>query len=562
MKNHIFRSFLAAALTLSLAAGLSATGAGAYDANEGTAGHRNFADMEMGGFLDSDGGFWIYGAIGDGQIGNLTAVDRVDSRFKIDDDNPIKLVMEDVVAFSGTRVNAAVLKKDGSLWMWGRNAWGQLGFDGGNATDGSETYQTVPVKVMDNVAAVSSGAYHTAAIKTDGTLWTWGCNHYGALGNGEGAEVYSGKPRLSQSTPVKVLDDVVAVSCGSSHTAAIRSDGSLWTWGQNSFGALGNGLTGNDSSSAHLWQNVPVKVMDGAASVSCGDGTTAVVKTDGSLWMFGNNHYGAVGGYNAFAAAIKTPIQTVPLHIMDDVLTADTSGTATVALKQDGSLWGWGGIGTGGMGPDAPSGTNTPVKLMDGVAAAVYNLALKPDDSAWTWGYSGAKQIDYLKDFSFRLPDGAGAQTPPSSGMASASAVPVSVDETTVEFRAYALTDGTGGVTNYLRLRDVALALNGTAAQFDVGWDGSVMITPQQPYTGTPSGSVPFSGDQPYRRSSAPTKINDTSVDLEAIILTDQDGNDYTYYRLRDLGKMLDFNVTWQAETGITIHTAQSYSND
>lgn len=99
------------------------------------------------------------------------------------------------------------------------------------------------MKIMDGVMAVSCGTSHTAAIKTDGTVWTWGTNSDGRLGNGT----------LTQSRiPVKVLDNAVAVSCGTNHTAAIKNDGSLWMWGDNSSGQLGNGGVGNTTKDIYI----------------------------------------------------------------------------------------------------------------------------------------------------------------------------------------------------------------------------------------------------------------------------------------------------------------------
>lgn len=92
---------------------------------------------------------------------------------------------------------------------------------------------------------ISAGGTHNAVIKTDGTLWTWGSNFYGQLGDGTNTE---------RDTPVKVMDDVTAVSAGENHTAVIKADGTLWTWGKNFHGELGDGTTTD--------HDTPVKVMD------------------------------------------------------------------------------------------------------------------------------------------------------------------------------------------------------------------------------------------------------------------------------------------------------------
>ena len=149
------------------------------------------------------------------------------------------------------------------------------------------------------------------------------------------------------------------------------------------------------------------------------------------------------------------------------------------------------------------------------------------------------------------LPGAAAAEN-----VAYASTQTVLVDGTAMEFQAYALKDANGNDTNYIKLRDVASVLNGTAAQFEVGWNGSVTITTGQAYT--PNGSemsTPYSGNRAYKDASAATVVNGSPVQLSAILLTDDSGNGYTYYKLRDLGNALNFKVDWSAEKGIFIET-------
>ncbi len=140
--------------------------------------------------------------------------------------------------------------------------------------------------------------------------------------------------------------------------------------------------------------------------------------------------------------------------------------------------------------------------------------------------------------------------------LAYASTQTVTVDGNAVEFQMYALKDANGNDTNYVKLRDVAATLNGTPAQFEVSWDGAVNIVTGQPYT--PNGSemsTPFSGDRAYTVPTSETKVNGSAAALESIVLTDDSGNGYTYYKLRDLGTALGFTVDWSAEQGVFIQT-------
>lgn len=144
-------------------------------------------------------------------------------------------------------------------------------------------------------------------------------------------------------------------------------------------------------------------------------------------------------------------------------------------------------------------------------------------------------------------------------GTAYASTQAVLVDGSTVTFQAYALKDANGNDTNYVKLRDVAQVLNGTAVQFEVGWNGAVNIETGKSYTSNGSEmKTPFSGNRAYSPATAPTNINGAPAALEAIVLLDDDGGAYTYYKLRDLGTALGFQVDWTAEKGIFIETGSS----
>lgn len=316
--------------------------------------------------IKSDGSLWMWGENYYGQLGNGSTKDSL---------VPVK-VLDNVTAVSCGRYYTAAIKTDGSLWMWGRNDYGQLG-------KGAPGNSTIPVKVMDNVASVSCGSWgHTAAIKTDGSLWMWGDNGHGQLGNGGiGNKEYNAGfgPAPLQDIPVKVMDNVAAVSCGYLHTAAIKTDGSLWTWGGNEFGQLGNDRKYNADNwlVASKYQTVPVKVMDGVASVTCGNEYTAAVKTDGSLWMWGDNDQGQLGNGYVGNREINIgqgdfPVQTVPIELMDGVASVSCGAFQTFIVKTDGSVWACGRNGQGELGNGGTSNgvdihniamQTTPVKL-------------------------------------------------------------------------------------------------------------------------------------------------------------------------------------------------------
>jgi len=239
---------------------------------------------------------------------------------------------------------------------------------------------TPAMAVGDSSAAVSAGEDHTMIIKSDGSLWTCGNNMYGQIGDGTVTK-YENYQRSEDNTryaPVKIMDGVASVSAGWTHSMAVKTDGSLWAWGgRNVFGKLGDGTKIDRYS--------PVKIMDSVASVSAGESHTMAVKTDGSLWAWGYNHLGELGD-GTFTERYS------PVKIMDGVASVTVGYSHTLAIKTDGSLWAWGVNDHGCLGDGTNITRYTPVKIMDGVASVSagesHSMAVKTDGSLWVWGFN------------------------------------------------------------------------------------------------------------------------------------------------------------------------------
>lgn len=280
-----------------------------------------------------------------------------------------------IVALATGYSETFVIKEDGTLWAWGDNDNGQLG----DGTYGRTTAKYTPVQVGTDTdwVSVASGMGHTLALKTDGSLWAWGSNHFGELGDGT---------NLRKTVPVQIgtATDWVSISAGGSFSAAIKSDGSLWTWGDNRMGELGIGTV------AILEKNTPTRVGTATnwASVSTGSSHMIALKTDGSLWVWGMNNFGALGDGGAPLSRIS------PYRLGTDTdWKSISAGTRyTIALKADGSLWGWGENRCGQLGDGSTIQRNAPVRIgtaSDWASASAgleHTLALKTDGSLWAWG--------------------------------------------------------------------------------------------------------------------------------------------------------------------------------
>ena len=279
-------------------------------------------------------------------------------------DNQVEASREAPTVSTGWGHTMAV-RNDGSLWAWGSNMVGQLG-------DGTITSRHNPVRVMDNVVAVSAGFDYTMAIRSDGSLWAWGLNESGQLGDGTTTERHS---------PVRVMDNVIAVSASLSHTMAIRNDGSLWAWGSNGVGRLGDGTTTNRHS--------PVHIMNNVIAVSAAPNHTMAIRSDGSLWAWGNNGSGQLGDTIAN--------QRTPVRIMDNVTAVSAGFDYAMAIRTNGSLWAWGNNSVGRLGDGTTINRHSPVHIIDNVVAVSagsnHTMAIRTDGSLWAWGSNGVGRL-------------------------------------------------------------------------------------------------------------------------------------------------------------------------
>ncbi|RCW49188.1 fibronectin type III domain-containing protein [Paenibacillus prosopidis] len=285
-----------------------------------------------------------------------------------------------VTMVAAGRFHSLALKEDGTVWAWGNS------FTLGNGTPYSSA-TPVQAKDLDSVTAVAAGGDHSLALKSDGTVWAWGENEYGVLGEDPSRTSW----RL---TPVQVqgLSSVVAISASFTHNLALKSDGTVWAWGMNNAGQLGNGTTSDIYTS--FYTPSQVQGLDSVTAVAAGPGISLAVKSDGTLWAWG----GTVG--DGTTDRHSTPVQVQGLS---SVVSFD-AGDSRFVVKSDGTVWAWGWNGYGQLGDGTTTTRYTPVQLqqLGSVAAFAadewHSLAIKSDGTVWEWGCNSKGSECYESD--------------------------------------------------------------------------------------------------------------------------------------------------------------------
>jgi alpha-tubulin suppressor-like RCC1 family protein len=323
--------------------------------------------------LKEDGSIWVWGSNENGQLGNGTYGPNVLEPFHLSS-------LSNFIAISTGVFNTVALKNDGTVWTWGSNGNGQIG----NGAVGGNIVNPYQIPTLSNIKAIESGDYHMVALKGDGTVWTWGLNNYGQIGKGTaGGNV---------ATPQKIasLTNIKSISAGSYHSAALGIDGSVWTWGENYFGQIGNGTTNDNIPN-------PYKVIgiSDVKSISTGNEHTIALKNDGTFWAWGYNNAGQKGNGTS-GVNVLSPFQITSLTGVESI---SAGGNNSSALKIDGTAWIWGDNSSGQIGNGGTANALIPTQII--VPSEIKKLSiggshtaiLKEDGSVWTVGKNTNGQL-------------------------------------------------------------------------------------------------------------------------------------------------------------------------
>ncbi len=336
--------------------------------------------------------------------------------------------------------HTVVCRADGTVWAWGRNTSGQLGIGMPGGQEG--VMEPVPVTGLDDVVAVDAGLSFSIALKSDGTVWTWGDNDCGQLGLGTSVRI---KPA---PTEVPGLSGVVAIAAGREHAMALTADGEVWAWGENSMGQLGitdiplrinspkrirqisdivaidagelQSLALNSQGEVYAWggnfygeignggfedQHRPLEILElpWITSISAGNGVSVALDTEGNLWHWGRVHTPPSRDMGSTATDVwrEHGCETRPIQVagIDHVERVSAGGGRVLALKNGGELWTWKTYKSNDdlrdVNPFIPTlvkaGTNNenwgPIGSIERfVAGSRHCLALHTDGTLWAWG--------------------------------------------------------------------------------------------------------------------------------------------------------------------------------
>lgn len=346
--------------------------------------------------LKTDGTIWAWGANGSGQLGDGTMLRR-----------PIPVQVASlngvvIVAIAAGESFSIALDENGQVYTWGENATGQLG-------DGTTTLRTIPYRIpeLTDITAIAAGARFGLALRNDGTVWAWGSNGHGELG--DNTTIQRTTPvQVKDPAGTGFLDRITAIAGGGSHSLAARVDGTVWAWGKNDSGQLGNNARSSNPTM------LPVQVVGPGGTgiaevlkVAGGDSHSLALKTDGSVWAWGLNANGQLGDDT-------TRDRLTPVQVKDasgaaslmDVGAIAAGGGHSLAAKKDGSaVFAWGLNAEGQLGDRTTQSRGLPVVVtgLSGVgrladirgigAGANYSLAVRSNNGAVAWGNNATGQL-------------------------------------------------------------------------------------------------------------------------------------------------------------------------
>lgn len=297
--------------------------------------------------------------------------------------------MTNVRGISNGLTHLLVVKNDGTVWASGANQYGELGIDT-VYSDNSHATELFQTHNIFNAKAVAAGARHSLALKNDGTVWAWGDNDFGQLGNNS---------IVDELEPIQVLGltDIIAISAGFMHNLALKNDGTVWAWGTNGYGECGVAISSGYEATA-----VMIPALSGIKQIAAGSYFSLALTNSGTVWTFGANNYGQLA---------QGTTSTYSSPNLSSNLTGITKIAAgydhALALKSDGNIVGWGNNIYGQVGNIGTSYYTTPVNytiepnIREIACGYNYSSFVDENNVVWGWGNNTSGALGYYYTTSF-----------------------------------------------------------------------------------------------------------------------------------------------------------------
>ncbi len=349
-------------------------------------------------------------AWGGNDFGQLGLGDKIDQTTPTPVQSPDgNSILSEIKGISAGNFYTMALKNDGTVWGWGSNAYGRLGI-------GSKLDQTLPVQVkgfqgqgfLQNITSIAANGRHSLAIDGAGTVWAWGRNAEGQLGDGTTTERLT-PVQVKSSDGILPFTGVRKILTGMDHTIALKNDGTVWAWGKNDYGQLGHGNSGAGTN-----VNLPGQVLgidgvgtlSGVNDIAAGEVYSLALMNDGSVVAWGRNSSGQLG--DGTTADKPFPVKVLGengLGFLSGITALASMDYHTLAIKDDGTMRAWGSNNNGQLGDGTTTVRLSPVTVMmaDGTtplgnimgisAGYRFSVALSQDGTIWAWGRNDRGQF-------------------------------------------------------------------------------------------------------------------------------------------------------------------------
>lgn len=360
--------------------------------------------------LSGDGFVYAWGRNWYGEIGDATSIEKTIpvQVCASGETSPCENFLSNIEAISASGHHNLALDSNKLIWAWGMNNSGQLGAPTSELCTNSVKCSNTPLQVqgLTNVSKIAAGYSQSYAVKTDGTLWGWGSDHHGALGTGSALNENETPARICavgetfQCT--SYLTNIVSVVAGYRHALALHANGSVFSWGENPDGVLGNGTS-------DYWLVSQVLNLTGIVEIAAGSDHSLSLDINGKVNSWGSNSLGQLGVERILYSKYPRKVES-----LENVTSIAVSAHAITAGKADGSVWSWGNDMRRHRGFGAQKVESTPIpvigipsiKSVTAAGAGFYSLT--SENEVWHWGnqalYENQWEVEHVCDSGETIP--------------------------------------------------------------------------------------------------------------------------------------------------------------